>query len=82
MQTTIFYRENVTPMLAALYASIEGNTEYDQGRRQGILLVMTALDITPAHVSAAIARGGLPQPEQPRLRIIDQPSTRRLTSGR
>lgn len=83
MQSTIYYRENVTPLLAALFASIEGNSDYDQGRRQGILLVMAALDISPAHVSAAIDRAALAEQRQPQLRIIDQPqSARRLTSGR
>jgi len=61
MTVTLYLRENVTSQLTALYASIEGNSEYDQGRKQGILLVATALDIHPAHIIAAANLPGLPQ---------------------
>jgi len=82
MTVTLYLRENVTSQLTALYASIEGNSEYDQGRKQGILLVATALDILPAHIIAAANLTGLqePQQRQPHLRIINQ--DRRLTSGK
>lgn len=81
MTVTLYLRENVTSQLTALYASIEGNSEYDQGRKQGILLVATALDIHPAHIIAAANLSGLQRLEQrqPQLRIINQ--ERRLKVG-
>ena len=45
MSVTLYYRENVTPLLAALLASIDGPSPYDRGRRIGVLLVATALGI-------------------------------------